>query len=412
MRINRLIFWLALAGMVLAVHLWIQKARGFDQGCFGLAKPAEAVAGGCRQVDDLPGSHLLGVSNAAWGFAFYFGVALLSLVKLVVAPGLARRAHALSEALVCGGALYSAYLLVVMMRGGALCALCVGSALLVFALFSLHAGLRARGGFAPVAESGRVVEFGFAGLGLFAAGGALLGVLLFVNRLGTRPLGEGSGGRELENAVGTVLELQFDYQKLTDLRACRFEGQAPALDLARFIGPTTPFIGKPDGVPVILFSEPTCEACRLYHPEFMRAAERMGDRARFTILPRVFREESVLEASALKVAETSGKYFELWRALFALQPRAERGLTLAQIAELFREVGIDATDLERRLAAARPAVLALRQAAKAGDVDLVPVVYIGGRKVWIHNRGERCLGRLIERAAVAESAPPERRRVR
>ena len=98
--INRLILWLALAGMILTLHLWIQKSRGFDQGCLGLATHADVVIEkGCREVSELPGGHLFGVSNAAWGYAFYFTVALLAFGKIVSAPIWARRMHAASEVL-------------------------------------------------------------------------------------------------------------------------------------------------------------------------------------------------------------------------------------------------------------------------------------------------------------------------
>ena len=108
--INRLILWLSLAGMILALHLWIQKARGFDQGCLGLSKPVFVVEKGCSEVSALPASHLLGVSNAAWGYAFYFGMALLSFAKIFATPHWARRLHVLGEIGVAVALLYSGYL--------------------------------------------------------------------------------------------------------------------------------------------------------------------------------------------------------------------------------------------------------------------------------------------------------------
>jgi len=90
--INRLILWLSLAGMILALHLWIQKARGFDQGCLGLETHAVEVAeGGCASAGLEAGSHLFGVSNAAWGYAFYFGLALLSFGKIVTSASCRER---------------------------------------------------------------------------------------------------------------------------------------------------------------------------------------------------------------------------------------------------------------------------------------------------------------------------------
>ena len=150
--INRLILWLSLLGMILTLHLWIQKARGFDQGCLGLATHSESVVeGGCNEVSRLPGSHLLGVSNAAWGYAFYFGLALLSFTKIIVSPSRARQLHRLGEIAVTAAFLYSIYLVYQMgFVAHAWCLLCIGSAVLVTLLLGLHLWLRRRGGFTPV----------------------------------------------------------------------------------------------------------------------------------------------------------------------------------------------------------------------------------------------------------------------
>jgi uncharacterized membrane protein/protein-disulfide isomerase len=408
---NRLIFWLALAGMVLAVHLWVQKARGFDQGCLGLSKPIALGAGGCHEVERLPASHLFGVSNAAWGFAFYFGIALLALAKVVAASKWSRRLHAISEVGVGLGLVYSGYLIFAMLRAGrGTCVLCLISAALVLTLAIVHVGIRLCGGFQPMAEESRGIELGFASLGAFTASGLLVVVLLFVNRLGTRPLDQGESAQEVEDLVGGALGIYIDGQKLEEMRACHPDRRAPTLDLGKFVDPSTPFIGKSDGVPVVLFSDPNCEICRKYHAEFLHAAEIYGDRARFMILPRVIWDESVIEASALKLAENSGRYFELWQALFDRPRDRNRQMTAAQIRDLFGKLGIDARNLEQRLDAARPGVLKALAEAKASGIDLVPSVYIGAQKVWGHNRGVDCLGKLIDEAATLDAEKRSRPR--
>lgn len=399
--INRLILWLSLAGMILALHLWVQKARGFDQGCLGLGKPvavAAAEPSGCTEVSDLPASHLLGVSNAAWGYAFYFAVALLALGKILAQPAWARRLHAASEAAVAAAFLYSVYLVYQMGAvAHAWCVLCLGSAGLVTLLLALHVALRARGGFQPIEGAARVPEIGWAVGGLFAMSGLLVGVLLFVNRLGTRPLDQGETALTIRRMVGRSLPLFIDDAKLQEMRACRFEWSAPALDLGKFLSAETPFVGDAKALRVVLFVDPNCPHCAEYFPQFMRAAEELRGRAGFTVVPRVLWSESLPQVAALKLAEGSGKYFELWRAMFERQPGPRRGMTTDQIAALFRELGIDAANLEQRLAAARPAVEAARAAAQAGGVDFVPAVYFEGRQVWAGNQAPGCLEKLVER---------------
>lgn len=397
--INRLILWLSLAGMILALHLWIQKARGFDQGCLGLSKPAAVESGGCEEVGVLPSSHLLGVSNAAWGYAFYFALALLSFAKIVAGAGWTRRWHAASEIAVTLGFMYSGYLVYQMgFVAHAWCVLCLGSAGLVAVLFGLHVALRRRGGVQPLEEPARTGEFRLAVGALFAAMGVLVGVLIFVERLGTRPLDQGGTGKEIERIVGESLPVFIDAARLREMRACHFDGAAPTLDLAKFIGPATPFMGKADGVPVIVFYDPNCPHCAIYHPIFLRVMEKFQDRARFIVLPRLLWDASILQAQALKLAEGSDKYFALWQWMFE-RPKTGggKGMTVAQIEGLFREMGLDASDLEKRLAAVRPAVLAAREQAERNRIDAVPAVYIGGRKVWSPNRSGDCMGTLIDR---------------
>jgi predicted DsbA family dithiol-disulfide isomerase len=278
---------------------------------------------------------------------------------------------------------------------------------MVAAVFALHLLLRIRGGFQPPPESARLSELGLGAGALFAGMGLLVAVLLFVDRLGTRPLDQGSTGREMERIVGETLPVYIDGSKLLEMRACHFDWGAPALDLAKFIGPETPFLGKADGVPVIVFFDPNCPHCRDYYPVFLRVVAKYRDRMRFTLLPRLLWDESIPQAEALRVAESSGKYFELWKAMFDKQPGPGKGMTVAEIAELFRRLGIDDNGLDQRLAAARPAVIGLRDRAREAGVDAVPAVYIGGRRVWGPNRGEDCLGTLIERMLSGTVKPVE-----
>lgn len=399
--IRRLILVLSLAGMVLALHLWIQKARGFDQGCLGLdTHPAAVTAseGGCAEVGMLPASHLFGVSNAAWGYAYYFGLALLTFGQLVMGRDTARRFHRIGEAATAAAFLYSAYLVHQMgFVAHAWCVLCLGSATLVTVLLGLHVALRRRGESEPVDDGRKLVELGFAAGALFAALGVLAGVLLFVDRLGTRPLDEGSTVKELERAVGQILPVYIDGEKLLAMRACHFDWDAPALPADASATAATPFVGNPDGPAVTVFYDPNCPHCKAYHAMFRRLMEQWQDRARFTIRTRVVWPESTLQAEALQLAAHSGKYFELWQAMFDRQPGPKQSLTVPQIAEMYRTLGLDTTNLETRLAAERLTVLAARDAAKRAQIDDVPAIFIDGRRVWPSNQTADCLGTLLGR---------------
>lgn len=403
--LNRLIFWISLLGMILALHLWIQKARGFDQGCFGVSKPMYVADNGCRDVGDLPASHLLGVSNAAWGYAFYFGLALLSFAKIVATPVWARRIHGVGEAIVALALLYTGYLVYEMIAvAGTFCALCLVSAGLVTTLFVLHAMLRRRGGFQPVPVEARATELGIAVGGLFGAMGMLAVVVLFVNRLGTRPLDQGDTARELEDVVGQSLPAYIDRKHLTEVAACHYDWWAPPVDFAKIIRPGLPFLGKPGGVPVVMFYDPNCSFCAHHFPEFLELAERYKDRAVFYAVPRILWDTSRLQVQALKLAEGSGKYFELWKRMFEHQQKD--GMNLDQIAALFRELGLPTENLADRLKAVRLEVNEDTVRIRAQGVNRLPAVYIDGRKVSNINSGATCVGRLIERELTERATGP------
>jgi uncharacterized membrane protein/thiol-disulfide isomerase/thioredoxin len=406
--INRLILWLSLAGMILALHLWVQKARGFDQGCWGLDTHATGpVEGGCIDVGVQAASHLFGVSNAAWGYAFYFALALGTFAKLLVLPATARRLHLASEAAVGLGFLYSAWLVYQMaFVVHAWCALCVVSAGLISTLLGAHVGLRMRGGYSPAEEPGRTAEFRAATVAVFATMGVLVGVLLFFDRLGTRSLDAGSTRRELERMISRTISMNIDPKKMEEIRACRFDLDAPTLTGKGLTGATTPFIGPAHGPEVAVFYDPNCSFCMGYHPEFLRLVEKYRDRVRFTVLPHVLWDSSIPAVAALKLAEPSGKYFDVWRILFERRSAQSEPLSIAQIGEVFRELGLDAANLEARLAGARAEVEALRARTKAAGLTGTPALYIGGRKVWAENRSEACVGKLIDGVLAGEIKLP------
>lgn len=395
--IDRTILWLALAGMVLAVHLWVQKARGFDQGCLGLGKPVAAAAAGCREVGDLPASHLFGISNAAWGYAFYFTLAALALGQWTVGERWGRRFRRMGWVLSTAGFLYSLYLVYQMaFVAHAWCVLCTVSAGLTTALFGL-ASLRERGEPPAADEAERAAEFRAGMAACFVAAGVLVGVLVFVNRLGTRSLLAGDSRREMEQLVGASLPLFIDSDKLQEMRACRFDPSAPMLDWAKLDAAELPFDGKEGAVEVVIFYDPNCPHCRDFHPEFRRLMARLGDRARFTIAARTLWNQSLPQAAALQLAAASGKYFELWDAMFAHQAGPQKSMPVAQIAALFRDLGLDDANLESRLLEASPKARALTDRARAAGIDGTPALYIGGRRVWWANHGEDCVEKLIER---------------
>jgi uncharacterized membrane protein len=162
--LNRLSLVIALAGMILTVHLWVQKQRGYDQGCWGLATNARldpALQQGCRAPELEQAAQLLGVPAVIWGYGFYFSLAALGFGKVLGTPKLAGTCQGISECLVVAALPYSAYLLYVQaFVVGAFCPLCLLSLGLVVSLAGVLIAQRRSGGFEPPPESARAQEVG------------------------------------------------------------------------------------------------------------------------------------------------------------------------------------------------------------------------------------------------------------
>jgi protein-disulfide isomerase/uncharacterized membrane protein len=407
--LNRTILILSLVGMVLAVHLWIQKARGFDQGCLGIRKPsveqiARASSEGCTASSLEAASHILGVSNAAWAYAFFFGLSLVSFSKAFVRDSAARRLHLASEAAIVPAALYACYLVFYQaFVAHAFCVLCLTTAALIGILFILHLALRLRGGYRPAAEPERATELGYAVGSLFAAMGLMVAVLVFVNRIGTRPLDQGESEAEIDRVVGTALPLYIDGRKLMEMRSCRFDPNQPRkIDLAKLIDPDMPFIGNPGGVPVVVFYDPNCPHCREHGPLYLKLAEQDKDRGKFYILPRMLWDFSLLQMQAIELARQEGKYFEMWRLM--LDRQLPRGMGLPDIEKLFAELGLPTENLKARLDGVLPATRALLRRSAAVGVTATPTTFIGGWRVFSYNGSAECVGTLVDRVVSAEKS--------
>ena len=137
--LDRLMYVLALAGLGVVAHLWMQAKRGFAGGCTGFDPNAIAEApSGCASVLQSQYATFLGVSNTTLGFLFYGTLLVLSFL-LVLKPDLLPTLKRIRGAVLTVGALYALYLIFVLFSGraGGFCALCFTSHVLTLALFAL-----------------------------------------------------------------------------------------------------------------------------------------------------------------------------------------------------------------------------------------------------------------------------------
>jgi protein-disulfide isomerase len=370
--INRIIFLIAIIGMSLAIHLWIQQERGFDRGCWGVGPQHAPALTGCNDPALERASSLFGVSNAVWGYAFYLLVGALTLGKIFLGAAGSTRCRSLAEIVVAGAAPYTGYLVFYQIHTAkAVCPLCMVSAGLVVTLTALHFLQWRNGDSGAVDEPRRGTEAGYLGGILFVTLGLFAALFVFVDGAG----GGAAGGGRARSPARIV----------------------PPLKVEEWVAADTPRLGAPAGVTVIGFFDPNCPHCDKGYDMLVKISERLKDRATVHVFVRVLWDYSLLQAQALELAKQEGKYFEMWQRQFAR--RKQGGLGLKEIEELFLDLELDTQDLEKRLAAMRPGILAQRDKAKAAGINSTPQVFINGQPVTGGDRAEERLVKLIDDAA-------------
>jgi len=363
--------------MILAIHLWIQHERNFDQGCWGLGESVTqgGALEGCRDPALKSASSIYGISTAALGYAFYFAIATLAFFKTILTLRFAKLCNDISDVLVGMGFICVLYLLFFQaFIAKAFCPLCLVSSAIIIALFAIKAIQWKRGGFVPVPDSAQVREVGCASGMVFGALGLLVAVLLFVDQIATRGLGQGLSARPSASAA---------HLKVED-----------------WIKPETPVLGASSGVSVIGFLDPNCPHCKETYASMMRLSAQYHDKAGFYIIPRALWSYSMLQVQALELVKQNGKYFDMWRLQF--EHGKKGGLRIDDLESIFRELGMDAKDLEQRLSAVLPTVTSDLNRAKAAGINSTPSIFIDG--VAATNRGENALAELIEQAVANPKA--------
>lgn len=387
--VDRFVFGLALLGVFVTVHLWVQQRRGFADGCLGFGELGEGSFD-CAAVLQSGASELFGVSNVVWGFLFYVVVAVLSFVIARVGPG--RRATLKQARLgVLGfGFLYSAYLVVYQWtQVGQWCALCLTSAALVTAMlaFQLYDYFTASDRPATAMNT-RLVKKETRLLAALAV------VVLLVS--GADALyfngAEGSAQTALASVAGS--------DTLQVAEGCYYDPEKGAVvDPDQLVGMSDPVKGNPEGdVTVLEYFDPNCPHCRTFYPQMQELIAQYGDRVRFVYKPIPLWEFSIPQIEALYAAQQQGKFTAMLEGQFANQ--SPNGLSLAQMKAIAQEIGMDAEAMEARIRSGLFRMQWQQSRQQAGEIGLtgVPSVLIDGRFVAGPSRTPRCLALMIEDA--------------
>ncbi|MCB0720042.1 MAG: vitamin K epoxide reductase family protein [Bacteroidetes bacterium] len=380
-------FALALLGILVVVHLWIQSGRGFDRGCFGFSAPtAQDATFNCEAVVNSDAGKLLGVSNVIWGLGFYLVIAALSFLVVTRPVNEVRKFKSLRAVMLIGGILYSGYLSYVQyFQLGEFCKLCLISASIVALLFLVLLA-------DYLTKPGRGDSDAPALLRRVPFLGALAGIIAVVSAVDIAYF----NGLDAASATVAIAEPVVD----GPVNACRYDATKPRvenyLDMVSFSDPSK---GNPNAqVVVIEFFDPMCPHCKTMNPVMKQVIAEYGDKARFVYRPFVLSGRSMQQVEALYAAAQEGKFFEMLDKQFDLQ--SANPLTMAQFQQIAGEIGLDWSLLKHRLdnQMFRNIAIRHRNAASDAGIGVVPTVMINGRITEGSARTVDCLKQMIDEA--------------
>ncbi len=288
---KRIIFVLALFGMVLTTHIWVQKQHGFDAGCLGVPTLQHtATVSGCQEAIESDESTTFGVDNVVAGFLFYSVLASLSLAGVFTGSRGRVMLSKVTLGLAAVGFSFSLYLVsILLFKIGASCALCLTSAACVTAIFVLQfiQFRKSDGGDDSTDAAGtRIAELGFATLASFVAAALVMLDLVFLGNV-AGSAAAGSGDKEQMRAVANeVLESRIGQAFLARMAPCELDNTRPEVDWQSLIEPSDPFMGNPAAkVTFVEFFDPNCPHCKMVHAVMQRVIQQYSDRVRFYFKP-------------------------------------------------------------------------------------------------------------------------------
>lgn len=176
-------------------------------------------------------------------------------------------------------------------------------------------------------------------------------------------------------------------QRAAEVEAAAAEAAAaPAIDEALLIRPHSPVLGPADAkVTLVEFFDPSCEACRAFHPVLKQIRETYPNDVRIVMRYTVFHEGSDEAVRILEAARMQDKFEPVLDALLEEQPRwAVHGAPALDVAwEIAASVGMDmARGQQDRLFPGTTAVLNQDTAdVEALNIRQTPTFFLNGKRL-------------------------------
>ncbi|MDX1530026.1 MAG: vitamin K epoxide reductase family protein [Rhodothermales bacterium] len=409
-RLNLPIFLLALVGVLVVVHLWIQVERGFTHGCLGFSAPTGEIAE-CSEVVSSDAGSVLGFSNVFLGLAFYLGIAVLRFGAAAVRGPLAQRLRYASTAVVSVGFLYAAWLLVY--QAAVLdryCVLCLISAGVTATLFALH--------LVELRKKPREVEaalplkpYAIAAAVLVAVAGA--DVVFNSDAAEAAPVPvETAQAPERAEPAGPVGPATVDPSQChADPTMNRLANVNQLLDDDVYLG------AENAPVRVVKIFDPNCPHCKTLHGVLDGTLAEIDEQARVYYQPYPIWDFSFPQVQALYIAREEGKYFDMLELQFEAQqelaalrrqdPRG--GLVLDRLAEMADQLGMDGEALRRDVQNRKyvGSILQEKQLMAETGIPSVPKLFIDGEAMvnTAQSWSTACISQLVAAEYEAAGAP-------
>ncbi|MBX2819450.1 MAG: thioredoxin domain-containing protein [Rhodothermaceae bacterium] len=402
--IDSALFVLAIIGVLVTVHLWIQQEIvQFSQGCWGFNPPAGGASAqsDCALVAQSDAGKLFGISNVYWGIGYYI---LLSIAGFMIVRATADRLPMLKRlraGFIAFGFFFSMYLVNVQMgfvEEGLIqetCKLCMTSAgiaatMFVVMLIDMFTKNQAEAS-SDSLQPARLYTI----LPVIAALLLVGDYAWFTNKASDTP--------EVAAATTTVQPASANTAASAvpageaAMECVLDERYAPYPNYKELLNSMDPTVGPADSrVTVIEYFDPNCPHCQALHPIMKNLIEEYKDRVHFVYKPFALGGHSVPQIEAMYVAKEQGKFEEMLDHQMAKMET--RGLPLDQIRGIATDIGMDVSTLNSRLRAQlyRQIVMDTRQDAAKTGLNSVPAVLVNGQ--FIGTRSQECIAKYIEEA--------------
>ena len=332
---------LTVLGLLVTVHLDVQKKNNFENGCWGFEDAVNIDNQGCADPRLAAISNVYGIALTDAGTVFFLALGAMLLMQFSAKLRLAKSAEVAADVLLALAVPYAVYLFYYQAAvAHAFCSLCVA----IEGIIALLATVRLASGWrkpsAAIEPQPAQREYltplnilGFAGLGVLAS----------------------------------LLTFHYDFNSPPMSNSSSFK-------TADWVNDSLPVLGTRTGVPVVIFLDPNCPHCSASFNMVISLANKYKEEAGFYIIPRPLWQFSLVQTDAIELAREQGKYFEMWEWQFKRQEKM--GLTLFGLTEICASLGMDTTDLAQQLSQRRAAVLQLRDQADRAGIYRTPTIYV------------------------------------